>query len=539
MKKKKLCILLSIAMLLIIVACANDAPGTTQEDTPATAQEDPPAATQEDPPPETNGTDTDTITDITFPLAEPVTMSMVSIINGNTEVGDTLAFQRYTEMTNVHWEIQSFFAADIFERVDLMLAAGDYPDVFYRAALNDAQVFRHATHGTFIPLTDLLAEFAPNFTAELDSRPGAREMITQADGHIYTLPQLSRAGSGWFNLFINQAWLTTLELDMPTNLDEFYETLVAFRTQDPNGNGEADEIPFTMVDGWLRFFIPYFGVQYDPNSTISMVYIDGEYQHWFSSERYKEFLAYMARLYDEGLLDRNAFIQDNAQQHALGASGDVIGVFFDIAAFLTVGRERDPDFVRIPTFDDNVLPFALGVGGGAFAITDRCEHPEIAIAWVDYFYSEEGGTMVFMGFEGETFSVNENGTWDWILGDFADIGALREASAMQGGALDPSRQPDLWFRNDSDPAEYKFNNIDRAADREINFTPFPIPRFTEEEETILATVRADLDPYIDQFKAQVVTGLIDLESNWEDYINTMNRMGLQDIIDIVLEARQR
>ena len=32
---------------------------------------------------------------------------------------------------------------------------------------------------------------------------------------------------------------------MPTTTDEFYQVLKAFKEQDPNGNGKADEIPMT------------------------------------------------------------------------------------------------------------------------------------------------------------------------------------------------------------------------------------------------------------------------------------------------------
>ena len=35
-------------------------------------------------------------------------------------------------------------------------------------------------------------------------------------------------------------------LDMPTNTEELKDVLKAFKTQDPNGNGKADEIPMSL-----------------------------------------------------------------------------------------------------------------------------------------------------------------------------------------------------------------------------------------------------------------------------------------------------
>ena len=46
-------------------------------------------------------------------------------------------------------------------------------------------------------------------------------------------------------IWINKEWLDKLGLAVPTTTDELYNVLKAFKTQDPNGNGKADEIPLT------------------------------------------------------------------------------------------------------------------------------------------------------------------------------------------------------------------------------------------------------------------------------------------------------
>lgn len=47
--------------------------------------------------------------------------------------------------------------------------------------------------------------------------------------------------------YVNMYWLEKLGMEMPTNMDEFYEMLVRFKNEDPNGNGKPDEIP--MIGG--------------------------------------------------------------------------------------------------------------------------------------------------------------------------------------------------------------------------------------------------------------------------------------------------
>jgi len=44
--------------------------------------------------------------------------------------------------------------------------------------------------------------------------------------------------------WIRTDWLEALDLEVPQTVDEYEAVLRAFKTQDPNGNGEADEVPF-------------------------------------------------------------------------------------------------------------------------------------------------------------------------------------------------------------------------------------------------------------------------------------------------------
>lgn len=74
-------------------------------------------------------------------------------------------------------------------------------------------------------------------------------MVTNPDGHIYTLPgKKPLRPKGCDTPFINKAWLDRLGLEIPTTVDEWYEVLKAFKEQDANGNGDPnDEIPLTAA----------------------------------------------------------------------------------------------------------------------------------------------------------------------------------------------------------------------------------------------------------------------------------------------------
>ena len=100
----------------------------------------------------------------------------------------------------------------------------------------------------------------PNVKAFFKEKPDAQKLITDPDGHIYALPSSrgkSYSGSGQ-NMMINKAWLDKLGLQVPTTWDELENVLKAFKTQDPNGNGQADEIPMNIkkLDSYFSWYSP-------------------------------------------------------------------------------------------------------------------------------------------------------------------------------------------------------------------------------------------------------------------------------------------
>ena len=51
-------------------------------------------------------------------------------------------------------------------------------------------------------------------------------------------------------MFVYKPWLDKQGMDVPETTEEFKDMLIAFRDQDPNGNGKKDEIPYLSWMGW-------------------------------------------------------------------------------------------------------------------------------------------------------------------------------------------------------------------------------------------------------------------------------------------------
>ena len=472
---------------------------------------------------------------LTFPLAETKEYSVFAIMNGEYDLQDNITMQTVTENANLKFDFQSVMGADLKEKRNLVLASGEYPDMFFKAGFVANDIEKYGKQGLFVPLEDLIKKYAPNLSARLDETNGW-DYITSSDGHIYSLPDIERQNGAMTTYWINKKWMDRLGLQEPKSLDELYEVLKAFKNEDANGNGDPnDEIPLTATDVVKPdLLLAYFGIPYDYGTKTAV--IDGELTYIPTSDTFKEYVAYVAKLYQEGLLDKNAFTQKHEQQGAIGQSGDVLGSFFDAGAFLTVGRDNDDDYIALTPFEDGMYPLNTGITPGTMVLTDTCENPEILVAWADQFYTEEGGIVAWLGIEGKTWKLDADGNWEWIVGQGYgdDIAAVRSSSTIQGAAFHPSIQPDFWFDKMSekvDPDEVYLNG-ERAKVAAKGAVPLPMMYYSDADAKTISTIKPDIDAYIDQYVAQVATGELTLEDSWEEYVATVGNMGGNQLADI-------
>ena len=159
-------------------------------------------------------------------------------------------------------------------------------------------------------------------------------------------------------MWINTEWLKAVGMEMPTTTEEFEKVLVAFRDQDPNGNGKKDEIPLTgFIKSWngepWNFLMNAF--IYNTGTGSDYTYIDGDKVAFAPIQpEWKEGLKYIKSLYDQGLYDPQAFTQnaDQFKNLALGED-EVVGVY--AAGHLGMGMDPWVNLERANKYEP-VLP---------------------------------------------------------------------------------------------------------------------------------------------------------------------------------------
>ena len=165
-----------------------------------------------------------TATAVPVSAAEDNEYSVFAILNGEYDLADNLTMQTTLEEAGLKFDFTSVMGADLAEKRNLLLASGDYPEIFMKSGFSMTDLNKYGSQGLFLPLEDLIREHAPNLTKVLDERD-AWKYLTSADGHVYSLPEIGRQDGAVTTYWINKRWMDNLGLEEPKNLDELYNVL--------------------------------------------------------------------------------------------------------------------------------------------------------------------------------------------------------------------------------------------------------------------------------------------------------------------------
>ncbi|MGX7333701.1 extracellular solute-binding protein [Enterococcus alcedinis] len=499
-----------------------------------------------------------------FPVVEEtLEMTMMGPGAGMAEWKDMAVFQSMADKTNIEFSFTTPPMADFATKLNLAFASGDLPDVLFGTDANNLtpeMEMQYGEQGILIPLEELIEENMPNFHKILEENPEIRKSITTPSGHIYTLPFIPRGSTSiWprWPLWYNGEWLDALGVkELPKTTDEFYDLLVRFRDEDPNGNGKKDEIPFTdeKMDSRL-WLLGAFGLT---DRTIEE--IDGTVVYAPITENYKEFLIYMNKLYSEKLIDQEVYSQSGEQKKAKGQNNQ-LGVFPDWYSMFTTGKTEkeainDPMFFPL-TSDINkerIAPASTRLGRATFAITSKNPSPEASLRWVDYFYTPEGSDFLNVGPEGALweYAENDQGERVRVFTEGVDIDNTEDSRSkvtpdygipvpkMSFPGSEKTYTPII--ANANDKVDTSFNDfIEEQTNEKIEpfaKVTFPLLYLTTEESEKVRDIATDLKAYVEQMEAKFITGLEPIE-NWDKYVETIEGMDVATYVEVYQGAYDR
>ena len=445
-------------------------------------------------------------------------------------------FARMEEKTGVHFEFKQYTDENAWtkEKSTMKAGADSLPDVLFKARLTGDECIDMRASGVLIDLKPYLETCCPNLWGILQEKPEVLDAITLPDGSIAALPFITDPSMQNY-IWVNQEWLNTLHLEMPTNAQEFVDMLTAFKTRDPNRNGRADEIPLGFLGAFdLKFLAHAFGlIANDYNIFVE----DGQVKYMPLQENFRAFVTWCHELKEAGLLDKNGFsITDDMRTVTDSKATATYGAIITPMAADVFKVSWAENYAIMPplTYDGKQVyrDFAGPALRGTFAITSHCADPETVLRWVDTLYTLEGSILSGIGMQDVDYLVDGDGTWRYLDAVQNNYDTFRGTTLIEGGSAEqPGISTGEFERNMSGSAMVtNILNQQREFHQFVRM-PYPYYTLTREQSDTVAPLQAQLGYYVDMQIARWVLGEEEIsDESFAAFEEKLNEFGLNDFL---------
>ncbi|MBD5515080.1 MAG: extracellular solute-binding protein [Lachnospiraceae bacterium] len=494
--------------------------------------------------------------------------------------GDNYEDNAYVRMTEkeLNIDITDEFEAngeDYDRQVSLALSAGDIPDMMKIGSLDTLKELYE--NDLIADLTQVYEEYASDYLKSLyDSYDGRALANVTLDGKMMALPG-TNGDNGPSIAWIRRDWLEQIGLDIDEDQDgcikiEDLETVAKeFMSKNP---ANADNVVGIAFAPWLT--------SGDPDGTFSMNSIayalgafpktwmekDGKVIYGSTTEEMKQALSVVSGWFREGILDPQVGTRTWDDITALLANGQC-GIAFGtwhIPGWLLSNVYALNDQA---TFEPYVVEDANGMinckhndaTGGYIVVKKEFSNPELAIQIANLFYDTlvndtslldkypEVKDYVTNGVDGSSRPFNiEINSYTSLLDDYTEMMKginneleLEEVSVLETRTNIPAIQRYLEGDVDADNwsryhCRLKGVGLIQSVTENNKFawvTPI-FPKTT----TTMETNWANLEKLEEEAFIRIVTGDIDVESGFEQFVTDWNAQGGAQIIKEISEQLQ-
>ncbi|MFR8088818.1 MAG: hypothetical protein ACLU6B_10005 [Lachnospirales bacterium] len=507
------------AWMLIVILALGLLPGCGQEGEESSAQ----TPSQVESVAEENST-------AGVPEDEPIALTFLCQINVDTEgydVNDNPYINYVREANNLDITLISE-SANYASKVSTIMSSGELPDY---VQLSKDLYYQYAQGGLLLELDGMLNETDyPNLMSGVSEEYWG---YSKVDGKIYGIPFVRYDTTPYIS-YARKDWMDALEID-PADLktvDDYYNMLYAFTYSDPDGNGQDDTYGLSScTGGTARDSVAerYMGMLFlDAFDAASMKVIDGQVTPNYILDGYKDYLAFLAKCYADGIIvpDYITKTQTQTEEEFRNGKFGVLNLFWSLSG---LNEMRDnlypltpPERVDGSGQSQYVYPTPVRHYIG---ITTDCEYPEAILKLYDWSETDEGSVYVHAGVEGwdydmvdGTLVIREDRVginWAWR---FLTLG-------HQKSNVDEQLLPILtqsWGEDAMDQLKLS----EEYGTNDSLYVSSPV--FSE-----LADY--DLDTYVAQYRDQVIMGQVNLDDTWEEYVQGWKDAGGQVWMDLYTE----
>ena len=462
---------------------------------------------------------------------EPMTLTFMlqehehSVLNN-----DVYTFKTLGEKFNVVFDFQLISGAAYNERVNMVLAGGEYPDVMYAVPDSMAQYY---DTGIFVELTDIIPEKIPNFLTACEAADSNYlKNIKDDEGRMWYLTKIEYSN---YNLFpyLNQDWLEEVGMEIPTSIDELYAVLTAFKELKGDDAIIWAAGPWTGNNLWSTV-LEYFGSSSWWMHEELGTYVYGPYER---ADELKDALTFLNQCSNEGLLDPDWMTRDDDAINARINAGEV-GFFItygDNGNTWGPGGTSGTNYIITGPFttengDPFVQPNTL-IGGYYYIMNNGDQEKLDKICEVmNYVYSDEGTMLFSFGEEGYTYTLDADGN-----PQFTDVVLKHELGGVNGRrqlGINPGPFPHVSLDTAWGQIVGEVSNEGLEKHKQYWKLSAPVLAPTVEESAEQTQLIADINKYFSSAVVQFITGDLSLEDDWDTYLSTMEELNVERYIEV-------
>ncbi len=467
--------------------------------------------------------------------------------------------KEYEAKTNIHIEWSVVPQASILEQTKIMLQTQNYPDILIVPAgvLYDSDVYTYGTQNVLWDISQSMKTYAPNLYDLLKDDKVMRMAVQQQNGSIYSLPYINgdypgASGHAWT---INKKWLDKLGLSVPKTTEELEQVLLAFKNNDPDGDGIQNQIPFMTFCYMPEFFGPW-GLYFDWANNV-MIDNSGKAQFVFTQNEMREAVLYWKNLHKQGLLDVS-WTERTTTEMSQMISGGKVGLFLWSDPYTSVSPDILKDYVVMDVpkattgvgsnFTAGVMRHNANVQGNSTFIFNTCRNKEAALRWLDYFYSYEGNAFKnYLDVGGKYLKQDSSGKV------YVDVPENANTLNDTPGSVIPGIYDDYFFNgyfatNPNQTEKQKFASqwsktvkdtykklVPKNIWVDVTFTASEMKTIKKYEQylnfdTCWYTVRRMIESGSD---------VVDPETGWNTWVSSKTKAGLDEYLSVHQKAYDR
>ena len=458
---------------------------------------------------------------------------------------DWLILKEYHDRKNVDLDMLLGDDEDFENSIAQYIYSDSAPDIILKCWPDT--ITEYANQGLLLPVSDYedLMPYYQSYIEEHNLRDEIDKLRLQ-NGKYYMLP-------GYKREIQVQQWIYRKDLfeennlKQPENYDELYDSLLILKDLYP------DTTPITASWGGAHLFA-MMGANYGiPAGWAGEKYYCSENDEWLyapATKNYKEMYKFLNKCFEAGLLDPDIFEQSNEDFIEKIENGKAIVTVTWISSGLDIwdaelnmngveGGDWEPLPVMESTVGIKALPPVDIFNKGLAIMADVVEKPcfEELIKFLDWaIYSDEGSDLTSWGVEGVTYEETEEGkillpqiispkndqeTIDMV----SEYGLNSIFDIIENEEFEDYKKPD-------DIVEF----LNRSKENGDTLKAPPKLKLSSQDSEIIKSIEEKLLAYTNETSVKFITGEMDIESSWEEYINQLELLGYKTIESIWNEA---